>query len=110
MYVSLDDPYLRAVTPEGTIKWAVPLGAMGGFTLTVGRNDLIYAACDDGFIYVVDSEGEIRKEIHLGGWPSYPVIMPDTTVLVTDSQDYSARYSELNSAIYALTSLCVEEE
>ncbi|GAI52988.1 unnamed protein product, partial [marine sediment metagenome] len=59
IYVTLDrDPYLRAVDPDGTIKWAIRLeGITGGFTLTIGSNGPIYAASDDGYLYVLDTDG-----------------------------------------------------
>ncbi len=47
IYISFDDQYLRAVDPNGTIKWVTSLGWLGGFTLTVGSDGLIYAAGDD---------------------------------------------------------------
>ena len=49
IYVSFDDPYLRAVEPNGTIKWITRLGVIGGFTLSIDRDDLIYAASDDNY-------------------------------------------------------------
>ncbi len=47
IYVSFDDPYLRAVDPDGGINWVTKLGTMGGFTLTVGDDGLVYAACSE---------------------------------------------------------------
>ena len=70
IYVSLDDPYLRAVNPDGTIKWVTKLGDLGAFTLTVDARGWVYAACDDGYVYLVDprrSAGRPMGHLRLAG-------------------------------------------
>ncbi len=84
IYVSLDDPNLRAVNPDGSIKWETPLGGVGGYTLTVGSDGLIYAACDDNYVYVVDADGEVVSQFQGDGWLSFPVIAADNTIIVSD--------------------------
>lgn len=92
IYISLNDPYLRAVDPNGTIKWVTRLGMMGSFTLTVGGNGLIYAACDDGCLYVVDDGGEEIARFESGGSLSFPMITQGRTIIVSDA----------NNAIWAI--------
>jgi len=87
IYVSFDDPYLRAVDPDGTIKWVVRLGMTGGFTLTAGSNGLVYAASDDNFLYVVSPEGEEISRFEGDGWLSYPLITSEGTIIVSDSNN-----------------------
>ncbi len=87
IYVSFDDPNLRAVNPDGSIKWETHLGMAGGYTLTVGSNGLIYAACDDNFVYVVDANGEVVSQFSGDGWLSFPVIAADNTIIVSDANN-----------------------
>jgi large repetitive protein len=103
IYVSLDDPYLRAVDPNGAIKWGTKLGDVGAFTLTVDARGWIYAACDDGYVYVVDNDGLQIGRWETSGWPIYPVIATDGTVLVGDSKDYSMLIAEAQNTVQALS-------
>ncbi len=57
IYVSFDDPYLRSVDPNGNINWVERIGQVGGFTMTIGQDDMIYAASDDHSLYMIDSQG-----------------------------------------------------
>ncbi len=84
IYVAMDDPYLRAVSSDGTLKWTVPLGQTGGFTLAAGPDGLIYAAGDDGTLYVVNTEGQIVSELTGSSSLCYPVVTADGLLLVTD--------------------------
>ncbi|MFA5239344.1 MAG: PQQ-binding-like beta-propeller repeat protein, partial [Phycisphaerae bacterium] len=87
IYVGFDDPYLRAVNPDGTIKWITRLGMVGGFTLTVDKNGFIYAASDDGYVCVVNAEGEEVSRFEGNGWVSFPAIAEDGTLIVSDSNN-----------------------
>ena len=93
IYVAFDDSYLRAVNPDGTVKWAACLGAVswdalpGGYTLTVDDAGLIYAASDDKNVYVVDADGNQIAQFEGGGWLSHPVIAPNGTLLVSDANN-----------------------
>jgi len=103
IYVSLDDPYLRAVDPNGRIKWATKVGDVGAFTMTVDARGWVYAACDDGYVYVVDNEGLQIGRWETAGWPVYPVIAGDGAVLVADSKDYSALITGARNMVQALS-------
>jgi outer membrane protein assembly factor BamB len=94
IYVSFDDPYLRAVEPNGTIKWITRLGLIGGFTLSIDKNDLIYAASDDNFVCVVDPNGQEVSRFQGKGWVSFPAIAEDGTIIVSDA----------NNKVWAITS------
>ncbi|MDD5327623.1 MAG: PQQ-binding-like beta-propeller repeat protein [Phycisphaerae bacterium] len=87
IYVSFDDPYLRAVNPDGTIKWITRLGMVGGFTLTVDRDSFIYAASDDGYVCVVNADGEEVSRFEGDGWVTFPAIAEDGTLVVSDSNN-----------------------
>ena len=93
VYVSFDDAYLRAVDPNGSIKWFSKLGELGGFTLTVGDDGLIYAASDDNRLYVVEPDGEEIGRFEGEGWLSQPVIAPGRTIIVSDA----------NNTVWAIT-------
>lgn len=110
IYLNLDDPYLRAIGPDGAIKWIILLGSKGGFTLTVSSDGLIYAVCEDGHLYIVSPEGRVLRQLQVGKWPSYPVVMPNGALIVADSQDYSTFKVKNNAAIYAFEALCDEAE
>ena len=87
IYVSFDDPYLRAVDPNGNIKWVSRLGMMGGFTLTVGGDGLIYAASDDAYLCVVNADGEEIARFKGDDRLSFPVITADNTLIVSDANN-----------------------
>ncbi|OHB59798.1 MAG: hypothetical protein A2173_00870 [Planctomycetes bacterium RBG_13_44_8b] len=108
IYVSFDDPYLRAVDPNGKIKWVKPLGTTGGFTLAVGSNSLIYAAGDDGCLYVVDQNGKEISRFQVDGWLNYPVIAADNMVIVSDSRDNSMLITHSTNTVWAITSVGCE--
>lgn len=108
IYVSLDDPYLRAVLPNGDMKWVTQLGELGGFALTVSDNGLVYAACDDGYLYTVGSNGAEISRLKLSGWPAYPVVLANDTLIICDAQDYSTFQAEVGNSVWAITTHCAE--
>lgn len=93
IYVAFDDSYLRAVNPDGTVKWAARLGLIGpqtlvgGFTLTVDDAGLIYVASDDNYLYVVDPDGNLIAQFQGDDWLSHPVIARNGTLLVSDANN-----------------------
>jgi outer membrane protein assembly factor BamB len=87
IYASYDDPYIRAVEPNGNIQWIKKFGVLGGFTMTVGNDGLIYAASDDGLVYIIDNDGEELARFEGDGWLSYPVITDNNSLLVSDSNN-----------------------
>jgi outer membrane protein assembly factor BamB len=102
IYVSFDDPYLRAVDPNGNIKWVVPFGTVGGFTLAVGSNGLVYAASDDGALYVVDANGSGVAQFQTVYLLSFPVIAADNTIIVSGINDDAMLTDYPNSTIWAI--------
>jgi outer membrane protein assembly factor BamB len=109
IYVSFDDPYLRAVDPNGKILWAKRLGDIGGFTLTVGKNGNIYAACDDGNLYVLNPEGEEIARFQSDSWLNFPVIA-DNLLIIADSKDNSLLVTYENNKVYAISPECPENQ
>ncbi len=87
IYVSFDDPYLRAVEPNGAIKWITKLGDVGGFTLTVDSAGYIYAAGDDGYLSVISPDGNELSRFEGNGYLSHPVLAPDGTLIVSDANN-----------------------
>jgi outer membrane protein assembly factor BamB len=104
IYVSFDDPYLRAVNRNGSIKWVTRLGDVGGFTLAVGNNGLIYAAGDDGFLYVVDADGWEVSRFASGVWLNSPAIAAEEVVIVADGKDDSLLITDVNNRVWAFGS------
>ena len=87
IYVSFNDPHLRAVDPNGSIKWVTRLGVIGCFTLTAGSDGLIYAAGDDGCLSVVDVTGREISRFQSDDWLILPVISADNTMIVSDGDN-----------------------
>jgi outer membrane protein assembly factor BamB len=110
IYVSTGDPYLRAIDPNGTIKWMRLLGTAGGFTLTVDRRGLVYAASEDGHIYAVNSDGVETARFATGGAPVFPVVAADDLLIVADSKDYSLLVTNEQNTIWAISSKALENE
>jgi outer membrane protein assembly factor BamB len=88
IYISCDDPYLRAVDPNGKYKWTARLGMVGGFTMAVGADGLVYAACDDGYLCVVDGNGtELSRFISKDNIMSRPVIAENNQLIISDANN-----------------------
>lgn len=87
IYVSFDDAYIRAVEPNGQLKWATRAGWIGNFTLTVGSDGLIYAAGDHENLYVLDPNGKELARFEGHNWLAFPVIAEDGTLIVSDAND-----------------------
>ncbi|MCK4998958.1 MAG: PQQ-binding-like beta-propeller repeat protein, partial [Anaerohalosphaera sp.] len=87
IYISLSDPYLRAINPDGSLKWATRLGMAGGFTLAVGNDGLIYAASDDRTLYVVSPDGQLLSVFTGDRFLSFPVIAADGTIYLSDADN-----------------------
>lgn len=102
IYVSFDDPYLRAVDPNGSFKWVTRLGMVGGFTLTVGDDGLIYAASDDGCLCVVSPDGEEIARFYSDRGLNFPVITADNTLIVADGLDNAMLIGDANNVVWAI--------
>jgi outer membrane protein assembly factor BamB len=112
IYVSFDDPNLRAVNPDGTIRWIYPIGENQGYSLTVGYDGFIYAASNDSNLYVVHPAGfEWARFDSNESWLNYPVISKDNTVIVSDSRNNSLLISYENNKVVGIGSEnCPEQE
>jgi outer membrane protein assembly factor BamB len=87
IYVSYDDKYLRAFNPDGSVKWVKRVGMAGGLTLSVGSDGLIYAGSEDGSLYVISAEGEEVSRFDGQDWVSWPAIMGDGQIVVSDANN-----------------------
>jgi hypothetical protein len=104
IYVSLEDPWLRAVEPNGAIKWIRKVGSTMGYTLTVDSNSLIYAASEDSNLYVLDADGfEMARFDSNDYWLGFPVVSGDSTLILGDSRYNSMLISYENNMVWAIS-------
>ena len=82
IYTCMDDPTLRAISPEGDLLWSLALGHAGGFTLTVDATGTVYAAGSDGTLYTINPERDVHT-FEIGKSVSYPIITPNNRLIVT---------------------------
>ncbi|MDD5134506.1 MAG: PQQ-binding-like beta-propeller repeat protein, partial [Phycisphaerae bacterium] len=87
IYVSCDNPFLRAISPDGSFKWNTRLGMIGGFTVATDSDGLIYAASDDGRLYVVDSNGLELARFEGQSRLSFPAIAGNNELIIADAND-----------------------
>jgi hypothetical protein len=71
--------------------------------MTVGGDGLIYAASDDGYMYVVDPAGWQVSRFATGRWLNYPVIADEDLIIVSDGRDYSPLITTDKNAIWAIS-------
>lgn len=86
LYISFDHPYLFAVNSDGTVKWCRRLGMTGGFTLAVDDQNKIYAASEDGTLYVLAPDGSLRSTYRTDGPLANPVLLSGGRLLITDQR------------------------
>ncbi len=83
VYACLNDPFVRAVDPAtGRIKWVTRLGADRGFTMAVDSQGYVYAASEDGCLYVVDAQGWQVSRFESDTPLSCPVVAAEGLLLV----------------------------
>ena len=87
IYVAPGDPYLRAVSPDGEIKWVINLGMVGGSLLTVGGDGYIYASGDDGYLSVISPDGKEVSNFHGAYGLGFPVITSNGTIVVNNANN-----------------------
>jgi outer membrane protein assembly factor BamB len=124
IYVNFDDPWLRAVEPNGAIKWIRQIGGRSGYTegcdnwgcgwfsngygtmgfgLTVDSDGVIYAAGNDSNLYVINPDGlEIARFDSNDYWLGFPVISADNTIIFGDSRDNSMLISYEDNKLWAI--------
>jgi outer membrane protein assembly factor BamB len=84
VYAGLDDPFIRAVDPAtGQIKWFTRLGDRARcFAMAVDREGYLFAAGDDGCLYVVNAQGNEVSRFESDTPLSCPVIAAEGLLLV----------------------------
>ena len=100
IYVSTNDPCLRRRS-ERPHQMDRAAGRVGAFTLTVDKRGYIYAACEDGGIYVVRPDTSWRCRFSVGGSPTFPVLAADGILVVPDSTDYSLLITDVKNTVSA---------
>jgi hypothetical protein len=69
------------------VKWIRKYGVVGDFTLTVGSDGWLYAACDDGYVLVIDPNGGELARFRSDGRLGFPVIAGDGVIYVSDANN-----------------------
>jgi outer membrane protein assembly factor BamB len=110
IHVITDDPYLRAVDPNGHLKWMTRMGDVGASTLMVDKRGFVYAASEDGSVHVVSPEGVEETRFVVGGLPTFPVLTVDDSLVVADSRDYSLLATNARSTVWAISAKPEENE
>jgi outer membrane protein assembly factor BamB len=88
IYVSLDeDPFLRAVNPDGSLRWVKNVGIMGGYTLAVGADGLLYVASDDGYLTILEPDDSEIARFRGAGPLRFPVIAGNDTIIITEANN-----------------------
>ncbi|RPJ36728.1 MAG: hypothetical protein EHM35_07625 [Planctomycetaceae bacterium] len=101
VYACLDDPFVRAIDPAtGRIKWVTRLGTDRGFTMAVDSQGYVYAASEDGCLYVVDAQGRQVSRFESDTPLSCPVIATEGLLLVVGEN--GTGLDEANDVLYAI--------
>ncbi len=101
VYACLDDPFVRAIDPAtGRIKWVTRLGSDRGFTMAVDSQGYVYAASEDGCLYVVDAQGRQVSTFESDTPLCCPVIAAEGLVLVVGEKGTSL--DEAADILYAI--------
>ena len=87
IYVNFNDPFLRAITPNGRIKWVRRLGMNGGFDFVLDNDGLIFAACDDNYLSVIDPQGQEIARFKYDFALTNPVIANPGLLVVADANN-----------------------
>lgn len=84
VYIASDQPFLVALHPaDGRVKWITRLGMIGFYTLAVDAEGRVYAASEDGGLYVLDSDGTILSHLQTDFWLARPAIDADGRIYLS---------------------------
>jgi outer membrane protein assembly factor BamB len=101
VYACLNDPFVRAIDPTtGRIKWVTRLGADRGFTMAVDSQGYVYAASEDGCLYVVDAQGWQVSRFESDTPLSCPVVAAEGLLLVVGEKGMDL--DEARDVLYAI--------
>jgi len=73
-------------------KWELPLGDRSDGALALSADGTIIAACRDGYVYAVDSNGSLQWKTYIGATSTSPAIGSDGAIYIAND----------NGAVYAL--------
>jgi hypothetical protein len=85
--VSCEEPNIAAVRQDGSVQWIHGYGVVGDFALTAGSDGWLYAACDDGYVLVVDANGGELARFRSNDRLCFPVIAGDGVMYVSDANN-----------------------
>ena len=66
-------------------KWEYTLGGRMEGSLALSDDGTIIAACQDGFVYAIDSSGKLQWKTHIGPTFSSPSIGPDGAIYIANN-------------------------
>lgn len=79
-------------SPQIKKKWELALGSPSESALALSQDGPLIAACEDGFVYAVDSNGKLQWKTYVGPTHASPSIGPDGTIYIAND----------NGSVYAL--------
>ena len=83
IYFASQDNKLRAVTPQGTVKWTYPLPGNPRFSNpALAEDGTIYVGALDNGLHAVTPDGVKKWRFETGGAAWSPTIAPDGTIYV----------------------------
>jgi outer membrane protein assembly factor BamB len=77
----------RSPYPAIPEKWEYTAGGNITGALALAADGTLYAANSDGFVYALDSEGNLKWKLKTGPMVASPVIGADGTIYVADEQE-----------------------
>jgi len=83
---SSPDPNEVAMGQRAAIKkkWEFNLGSRADGALALSDDGTIIAACQDGFVYAVDSNGKLQWKTYIGATHASPSIGPDGAIYIAN--------------------------
>jgi len=84
-YLLAPKPSTRLQTPTIREKWQFTAGGAITGALALGEDGSLYFASEDGFVYAVDSSGNLQWKFNTGSILAGPTVGADGTIYVTDS-------------------------
>lgn len=87
IYVPAGDKKLRAVNPDGTIKWTFDTGSTQ-YGVGVGIDGTVYLS-SGGTLYAIDPDGTEKWDLAGVASNSSPVVAPDGTVYIASDKLYA---------------------
>jgi outer membrane protein assembly factor BamB len=101
IYAGFDDPYLRAINPDGSVRWVKHLACGGNYTMTVGVDNFVYAAGADGVLYAIRPDGKLVSRFDAAAAARYIETAPTFGRLMEDVCELNYPVVANNGTVYA---------